>query len=134
LKPLHLILGLALVIVFLFTGQFMKFHHPPVRELEDGARMMFRSRHIFILLAGLINLGLGAYLAHSSQRWRKVLQIAGSALLLTASLLMIAAFFYEPAIEGMKRPLTLPAILGLLFGVACHVISGLREQKAQPLI
>ena len=131
MKPLHLIFGLALLIVFLLTGQYMNFHHPPVREL-DGARMMFRSRHIYILLAGLINLGLGAYLSDRSQGWRKVLQIAGSALVIIASLLMIAAFFYEPPIEGLKRTFTLPAILGLVFGVVCHVLSGLRQEKNQP--
>ena len=94
--------------------------------------MMFRSRHIYILLAGLINLGLGAYLSDRSQGWRKVLQIAGSALVIIASLLMIAAFFYEPPIEGLKRTFTLPAILGLVFGVVCHVLSGLRQEKNQP--
>jgi hypothetical protein len=49
-----------------------------------------------------------------------------------ASLLMIAAFFYEPPIDGLKRTLTLPAILGLVFGMACHVISDLRQEKNQP--
>lgn len=30
----------------------MNFHHPPVREMDDGA--MFRSRHIYILVTSLI--------------------------------------------------------------------------------
>jgi len=39
----------------------MDFHQPPAGELDDGARMMFRSRHIFVPLAELVNLGVGVY-------------------------------------------------------------------------
>jgi hypothetical protein len=42
---------------------------------------------------------------------------------------MVGAFFYEPPIEGLKRPLTLPAILAVVFGVIFHVISGLRQER-----
>ncbi len=91
--------------------------------------MMFRSRHIYILLAGLLNLGIGVYFVYWRERWRKRLQMTGSALLIIAPLVMIVAFFYEPTLKGLQRPLTLPAIVALLVGVFFHLFSGVRQGK-----
>ena len=108
----------------------MDFHHPPVRELTDeGTRMMFRSRHIYILLAGLLNLGVGVYFTYWRERWRKILQITGSWLIIVATLLLIGAFFYEPTLKGLQRTLTLPGIVTLAVGVFCHLFSGMRQGK-----
>jgi hypothetical protein len=119
---------MLVIVAFLLTGQFMDFHNPKVREMTDeGARMMFRSRHIYILLAGLLNLGIGVYFTYRKESWRKGLQLTGSILLIIAPLLMIVAFFYEPTLKGMQRPLTLPAIVALLVGVFFHLLSGVRQ-------
>ena len=130
MKTLHRIFGLLVIIAFLLTGQFMDFQHPPVRELTDeGARMMFRSRHIYILLAGLLNLGIGVYFVYWKERWRKILQLTGSGLMIVATLMLIGAFFYEPPMKGLPRPLTLPAIVALLVGVFFHLFSSVRQRK-----
>ena len=105
----------------------MEFHS--VREMDDGARMMFRSRHIFILLAGLINLGVGVYFVYWRERWRKILQLIGSILLIIAPLMLTVAFFYEPTLKGLQRPLTLPALVALMVGVFFHLFSGVRQSK-----
>ncbi|HEY0380407.1 MAG TPA: hypothetical protein VGC87_26070 [Pyrinomonadaceae bacterium] len=128
MKRLHLIFGVLVVLVFLLTGQYMDFQSPKVRELADeGTRMMFRSRHIYLLLAGLINLGVGVYFTYRKASWRKTLQVAGSVLILLAPLLMTAAFFYEPTLKGLKRPLTLPGIVSLFAGVFLHLFGGIRQ-------
>ena len=130
MKRLHLILGVLVIVAFLFTGQYMDFQAPPVRELADeGRRMMFRSRHIYLLLAGLVNLGVGAYFTYHGARWRKILQVTGSALIVLAPLLMTAAFFYEPTLKGLQRTFTLPAVVALFAGVFLHLFSGLRQGK-----
>jgi len=130
MKTLHRIFGAFVILAFLLTGQYMDFHNPQVREMTDeGARMMFRSRHIYILLAGLLNLGIGIYFTYWSARWRKILQLTGSGLMITATLLLIGAFFYEPSMKGLQRPLTLPAIVALLVGVFCHLFSSMRQGK-----
>ncbi len=116
-----------MIVIFLLTGQYMDFHDPHMDELGDGVRMMFRSRHIYILLAGLINIGLGTYFSRRRSLWRKALQITGSALVLTAPFLLIGAFFYEPTLAKMPRPLTLPAIISLFAGTLFHMISGVRQ-------
>jgi D-alanyl-lipoteichoic acid acyltransferase DltB (MBOAT superfamily) len=130
MKTLHRIFGVLVILAFLLTGQFMDFHNPKVREMTDeGARMMFRSRHIYILLAGLINLGVGVYFVYWRERWRKRIQMTGSILLIIAPLMMIVAFFYEPTLKGLQRPLTLPAIVALLVGVFFHLFSGVKQGK-----
>jgi drug/metabolite transporter (DMT)-like permease len=128
MKRLHLTFGVLVVIVFLLTGQYMDFQHPKVRELTDeGTRMMFRSRHIYLLLAGLVNLGLGVYFTYHKASWRRTLQIAGSVFILLAPLLMTAAFFYEPRLQGLKRTFTQPAVVALFAGVFLHLFSGIRQ-------
>jgi hypothetical protein len=118
------------ILAFLLTGQYMDFHNPQVREMTDeGTRMMFRSRHIYLLLAGLINLGVGVYFTYWRERWRKRLQLFGSALLIIAPLMMIGAFFYEPTLKGLPRTLTLPALITLIAGVFFHLFSGMRQAK-----
>ena len=49
MRRVHLILGLLGVVTFLITGQFMKHHNPPVRMLAPEVRMMYVSRHIYVL-------------------------------------------------------------------------------------
>lgn len=127
MKTLHRIFGVLVIVAFLLTGQFMEFYQ--VREMDDGARMMFRSRHIFILLAGLLNLGIGVYFTQWRERWRKRLQLIGSALLIIAPLIMIGAFFYETALKGMPRTLTLPALVALMLGVFLHLLSAKGQSK-----
>jgi hypothetical protein len=135
MKTLHRIFGVLVILVFLLTGQFMDFHDPQVRKMTDeGTRMMFRSRHIYILLAGLINLGVGVYFTYWRERWRKRLQLTGSALLIIAPLLMTGAFFYEPTLKGLPRTLTLPALVALLLGVFCHLFSGMWQGKDSTVV
>ncbi|HEX8844827.1 MAG TPA: hypothetical protein VF791_09305 [Pyrinomonadaceae bacterium] len=127
MKTAHLIVGVIVVVAFLLTGQFMDFHQPKMEELDGGTRMMFRSRHIYILLAGLVNLGIGAYFTYHKEGWRRTLQLIGSCLVIIAPFLLLGAFFYEPKLGGLDRPFTLPAILALSIGALCHLFSGMRR-------
>ena len=63
MRRLHLGVGVFAVVTFLITGQFNETSRiPPRVALSDSVRLMFRSRHIYILAAGLVNLILGVYL------------------------------------------------------------------------
>lgn len=64
MQRFHLIFGFTVVLIFLLTGQCMdKFLHHLV-GMSDGPRMLYRSRHIYILMAGLLNVGIGTYLTY----------------------------------------------------------------------
>jgi hypothetical protein len=116
MRKLHLMTGILAIIIFLITGQFMRHHQPPMSSLTAAARLLFRSRHIYILAAGLVNLMLGLYLVPGALPWRRRIQAAGSVLILTSSALLTAAFLLEP--ERGFQPDLLWSSLGLyaLFG------------------
>lgn len=128
MKLLHLIVGALVLVAFLLTGQYMDYLDVRSGALGEGARMMFRSRHIYLLLAGLVNLGVGSYFSERGQGWRRDLQLLGSALVVAAPALMLAAFFTEPGVPGLRRHFTLPAIIILSVGTLLHALSGLRSR------
>src|SRR5215210_5883094 len=126
MKRLHLVVGVATLVVFLLTGQYMDYLHVRTGVLGETARVMFRSRHIYLLLAGLVNLGLGSYFSDRGRGWRRGLQLLGSALVVLAPALMLAAFFAEPGEPGLRRHFTLPAVVILSIGTLLDARRGLR--------
>jgi len=126
MKRLHLWIGATTLFAFLLTGQYMYYLEVRTNALGETARVMFRSRHIYLLLAGLVNVGLGAYFDYRGRGWRRRLQLAGSALVIAAPALMLAAFFAEPGAPGLKRHFTLPAIVILSIGTLLHALSGMK--------
>ncbi|HEX8293185.1 MAG TPA: hypothetical protein VF570_15600 [Pyrinomonadaceae bacterium] len=124
MKRLHLVVGAATLLAFLLTGQYMDYLEVRTNALGETARAMFRSRHIYLLLAGLVNLGLGAYFGCRGRGWRRVLQTLGSALVVLAPALMVAAFFSEPGAPGLRRHFTQPAVIILTAGTLLHALSG----------
>ena len=132
MEKIHLIFGAFVVLGFLLTGQYMdKFHHHMV-GVPDAQRLLYRTRHIFILLAGLLNLGIGAYFSYRIETWRRMLQLLGSLLIFAASLLFIIAFFYEPTLNDLHTPLSHWGTYTIATGGLLHVISGLRQTRADP--
>jgi hypothetical protein len=125
MRALHLWAGVLAVIVFLSTGQVMRHHQPPMAALPDDVHLMFRSRHIYIVAGGLVNLMLGIYLQREDS-WRGRVQLLGSALVLGSPALLIAAFFLEP--QGGLGANTWSTNLGLqsLFaGSILHLVSSI---------
>jgi hypothetical protein len=127
MKRLHLWVGAVALLAFLLSGQYMDYLEVRTNALGETARVMFRSRHIYLLLAGLVNLGLGAYFSHRERGWRRGLQLLGSAFVVAAPVLMAAAFFAEPTEPGLKRHFTLPAVVILSVGTLLHALSGIRS-------
>jgi hypothetical protein len=126
MKLLHLCVGAFVLVAFLLTGQYMDYLDVRSGALGETARVMFRSRHIYLLLAGLVNLGVGSYFGYRVRGWRRDLQLTGSVLVLVAPALMLAAFFTEPGAAGLPRHFTLPAVSILAAGTLLHALSGLR--------
>src|SRR4051794_38037798 len=125
MRRLHLAVGIFAVIAFLITGQLMRHHTPPLTSLSDSARLMFRSRHIYILAAGLVNLVLGLYLQRQAAGWRKPVQAFGSAFLIAAPALLILAFALEPN-QGIREemPWSHAGLYALFAGSMAHFLCG----------
>src|SRR5690242_4884050 len=96
MKRLHLVMGILTLIAFVLTGQYLRRVYPDMAGVNDGMRMMLRSRHLYIMLAGALNAALGLYLIQPTRVWRKAVQGLGSLLILAAPVLLTVAFFTEP--------------------------------------
>lgn len=125
MKRLHLILGLVVLVVFLLTGQYMEYVHN--RTLPDGQRMLYRSRHIYFLLAGLVNLGIGLYFTYRPNAWRRILQVTGSLLLMIAPVIVLTGFFYEPALGPAHTTVARWGIYAVAAGTVLHLFASLRS-------
>jgi len=104
-------------------------HYNHMVGVPDGIRLLYRTRHIFILLSGLTNLGIGAYFTYQLELWRRALQVVGSGLTLLSPLLFIVAFFYEPGLGNLNTPLSHWGTYCIAAGVLLHVLSSLGQKK-----
>lgn len=128
MKRFHLIFGITVVIVFLLTGQYMDRYLNHLDGMADGPRMLYRTRHIFILLAGLLNLGIGAYFSLRTTRAGRVIQVIGSAMIVTATVLFFAGFIYEPKLSALETPLSHRGMYLIAAGTLLHLLSGAGEK------
>lgn len=126
-RTVHLAVGIFMIAVFLLTGYHMRFHIHHLMEANDRLRFSLRGNYIYILLLGLLNLNLGAYLKVSQIVWRAYLQLVGSLMILTATGLVIVAFFFENK-ESLERPFTLLTMILALIGSLLHMISSLQKK------
>ncbi len=126
MKKAHLIFGVFVVLSFLLTGQYMDKFYNHLDGMPDAPRLLYRTRHIFILLAGLLNLALGAYFTYRIQTWRRIIQVLGSLLIFAASFLFLVAFFYEPKLSDLHTPLTHWGTYTIAAGALLHVVSSVR--------
>jgi hypothetical protein len=130
MKRFHLVFGLITFIVFLLTGQYMDRYHQHLAYMADGPRLLYRTRHIFILMSALLHIGIGSYFRYWRVGWRRILQVVGSALITIAPVLFTIAFFYEPHLQDLNTPLSLIAMILISVGTLLHLLSGLREPAA----
>lgn len=122
-RRIHQGWGLVCLVGFLLTGQYLRRHAPPMADLDPQVRLLLRSRHLYILLAALINLAIGAYFQSAVPGWRRILQCVGSLLLVAGPVAMAIAFFAE---ADRGNPLGKMALVGaslLLAGTLAHVVT-----------
>lgn len=99
----------------------MKFRFPGLYKEDEIIRYTFRANHVYILLAGLINITLGIYLTTQHRGWKGYLQTIGSGLILIAPVLLVIAFFYEAPLGTPQRYVTSIGIFISFIGVLCHL-------------
>ena len=129
MKKVHLIFGAGVVLAFLLTGQYMDKYYNHMVGVADGPRLLYRTRHIFILLSGLVNLGIGAYFTYRRERWRRTIQLLGSLFIFAAPVLYLSAFFYEPKLSNLYTPLSHWGTYLIAAGAILHVVSGAGQKR-----
>ena len=123
---LHWIVGLVTLIIFLLTGAYMR-HVADVPELHNVPRLLFRSRHLFLLLTAVANLALA-----KSQQVGRAQQLA-SALVLVSPVLLLGTFFVDPQRGMHSSPIFRLAMYGLFVaGVLLAIANRPPDAKAPP--
>jgi hypothetical protein len=127
-RRIHLIVGVLGVVIFVLTGQIMARHTPPVRAMEPELRLMYISRHIYLLGAALVNLAVGLYLQVAAKGWQRAVQFGGSLLLLLSPALLTLAFLVESPLGFTGRSWRGSGGIFTLFGGALlHALSQLKN-------
>jgi len=129
-KTAHTTVGFVFVAVFLATGVYMRLNFPELHRNDGVMRLLFRSAHIYILFAALLNLVAGAHLRCRMQAWRYRVQVIGSILLLVSPAIFTIAFFAEPAPQHFARPFVLSGVIIALAGTVLHVVSAFGDQTS----
>jgi hypothetical protein len=130
LRRAHFIVGVLGVIAFVITGQVMARHVPNVHTLSAEVRMMYVSRHIYLLGAALVNLVLGLYLQVQAPGWRRIMQQIGSLLILLAAVSLLLAFAAEPSLgmEGRSWR-SFFGLIALFAGVMTHLVASYTRER-----
>jgi hypothetical protein len=127
MRRFHVIFGVLVVIAFLLTGQYMDKFYNHLAGMADGPRLLYRTRHIFILLSGLLHLGFGTYFVYRRERWRRIAQLLGSLMITASSILFIVAFFQEPKLADLYTPLSHKGMYLIAVGTLLHLFSAANE-------
>lgn len=132
LKLLYLCIGILTVLVFLGTGQYLRRVFPNKENIDLAFRVMQRSRHIFILLSGLVLSGIGIYFQSARLALFRIIQYIAFVILIVANGLFIYAFFYEVDTNFIPQtPILQYAAYLILAGVALNFIATFRDVRQQ---
>jgi hypothetical protein len=109
----------------------MHYGHGHLTGYDDATRLAFRSIHIDILMASLVNVASAAAQAELSARWRGALAHAATTLVAAAPFLLGAAFVREP-FAGLARPLTRAGLIACAVGIVLQWVArlGLHPPRA----
>jgi hypothetical protein len=130
----HRVVGLATILLFAATGQIMDRLDLDHMAVESAARLLYRSRHIYLLFAGLVNLAVGMRFILPISGMGSRVAVLGSVLMLVAPVPLTIAFFVEPPRLGQ---VTLPAILGIFasyLGLLFYCVSVWRLRVRNALV
>lgn len=128
LSRTNLIVGIMVVILFAITGQLMRhyYHNETAPEVE---RLFRRSRHLLLLLAGLLQGGIGVYIVAYQHKVLRNLQWVATGLMTLATVLLAIAFFTEIPSEIVKTPISRVSMYLFLGSASLHLVAGILNER-----
>src|SRR5262249_11174754 len=116
--------GMLGVIAFLITGQMLKYHDPHLQLLSPEMRMMYVSRHIYVLAAALVNVVLGLYVQMQPPGCGRPLQYVAFLLIVLPLFSLLLAFVSEPRMGLAGRSWrSYFGLIALFTGVMTHLVA-----------
>ncbi|WP_248723209.1 hypothetical protein [Seonamhaeicola sp. ML3] len=129
LGKIHLFFGIAIVVLFAYTGHYLSENFQYTEGKEMMGRALTRAGHLYILLFGLINAALGAHLKLSKNKLIRTFQKFGSIIIFGSTLLVVYGFFTELPASEIRRPMTQKSLYLILLGVTIHGLTALIPEK-----
>jgi hypothetical protein len=129
LRKLHFAVGLAGVVAFLVTGAYMNAGFPELYAGNEVMRYLYRSNHVYVLLASLVNVALGVHIVPAAPGWRATVSLVGSFLALASPVVLCFAFFFEAPLATPERVWTLAGVVALTAGIALHALGGMGVRR-----
>ena len=126
---MHLIVGILGVLVFLATGAVLLARFPEAYADNESIRYLYRANHIYILLASLINLVMGVYLAQPQGPVRRGFSVMGSTFMIFALVMLILAFFVEAPKATPHRLLTTMGVALIFAGAIAQIPAFTRKPQ-----
>jgi hypothetical protein len=105
------------------TGIVMRIHEPPLSEFGLGTRLLFRSRHIYLMWSASLNIVFGLYLAPSTRRAPRLFQRIGSALVLASPVLLVFAFVRDSKCTDLVHTIAQYGVFASLGGILLHLLA-----------
>ena len=99
-------------------------------SLDWSDRLLFRSRHIYILAAGLVNLALGLHYALPAGPGRRGAAVAGSLFALGSAVMLFFAFFAEPMAGRGPGKLSQFGLYALFGGVILQAAASVSRTRS----
>ncbi len=121
----HKLVAMAFLAVFAMTGIYMKFFLPSVYDEDLVVHTLYRSSHIYLLFAALIN-GLLAIHLQPAPAGQERLQQSGSIILALTPTIFTASFFLESPLGTLDRPLISVGVLLGTLGAGLHLAANWR--------
>jgi hypothetical protein len=134
LGTIHLWVGLATLVCFAVTGQLMDRWNLDQMPIESALRQLYRSRHIYLLFGGLVNLAVSMrFILPASGEGSRV-AVVGSGLMLVAPVAMGCAFFLEPPRLGHSTFCTIVGVFSSYIGLLFYCLGTRKIRVADVLV
>lgn len=109
---LHLAVGALGLLAFVLQGQLMA-NSLAVSTLEDGTRMMYRTAHIYLMLASVSNILMALIRRVPASGWQGIVVNLCSLAFLVAPFVFSLSFFVESTDADFERPLAALTLYGM---------------------
>lgn len=132
IQKIQFYFGIILFVIFLATGQYLKWVIKPEYLLQIDQRMMARANHIYILFVSLLNI-LGSLVEFDArEKWKSHFGITSRIVLMIAGIIYTCIFFqnYGSTLSDRKIILlpTILVLVGVILSV-CKVFSSSKKHS-----
>jgi len=130
----HRWVGIGTIVVFLVTGQIMDHLGLDQMPIDSGLRQLYRSRHIYLLFGGLVNLAVGMRFVLPTSGTGSRIAVVGSILMLVSPIALASAFFFEPPKLGHSTLLTILGVFASYLGLFFYCLGIWRLRVVDALV